>query len=714
MKSFSQTLALFFAPGFAQTLCMFLLASTSLLAQAPELEWITSDYRGGTLDILTDGSHNVYATQVTRGLTPDIHDDILTIKYNPSGEVEWALRYDRSSQRDLPVAIALDASNNLYVLGYSLKPSGTTEMFLLKYNTSEELEWDRIFDRSAMYDDIPVAIAIDESTQDIIVTGASYITNIDSEIVTLRYNSAGILSMPILMIENRSPFGDFPRDLKVDSFGNVYVIGVNEYEERISWATPCDRMIVKYSPAGTRLWHRAFNHGLYSGGSPTRNFTSDLAFDENGDVYTIGGGNSHVTLLKYTSEEGTPQVLVDQPTPATVPRLAVHNSNNIYIAWCDANRMNIYSYNATGSLSHETAYIQADGLGVHMSEMKLDRSGDVYFVVDNSTLDTPFNVVMKYDGRLRQKWLRYSRLFSEDWRHILSMHIDDLYNLYLAGAMLVGVEDHGYVAKFIPPASTGIPPEALAEFERIDFSMYAREHDWCWNDIIIDWEIIPCVPPNICPDPIMKASLINSKKVIWEEKFTKSPFLAALPQSNTMNVLTLSKEVENAFQPVIVVDDNLVKNGFSNLTLSIHPAKNILNIKAETQKGAQLPFTITLLNKAGNSVWQEEFLAPLEKEIKAFANEPGVTLKISAPGDEFKLSYFPNPFSEKLNIEIENETSLPDELAVYTLQGKKIIGQSVGSTGRYDVNMNNEKPGLYILIVKVGDKETKKLIELKH
>jgi hypothetical protein len=321
---------------------------------------------------------------------------------------------------------------------------------------------------------------------------------------------------------------------------------------------------------------------------------------------------------------------------------------------------------------------------------------------------------MKYDAGLMQKWLRYSTLFSEDWLEISSLHIDDLYNVYLAGTLLVDeFQSNGYAAKFTQSAATP-PPSWFREFERIDFSMYAREPDWCWSEIIIDWEIIPCLPPNDCEDPTMVASLINSKKVIWEEKFTTSPFQATLPQRNTMNVLTLSKEVENTFQPLIVVDDNLVKNGFSDLTLSIYPGKNILNIKAETQKDEQLPFTITLLNKDGNSIWQEDLQAPLEKEIKAFAEEPGVTFQISAARDEFKLNYFPNPFSEKLNIEIENETSLPGELTVYTLQGEKIIGQSVGATGRYVVNMDSEKPGLYILTVKVGNKEIKKLIELKY
>jgi hypothetical protein len=164
---------------------------------------------------------------------------------------------------------------------------------------------------------------------------------------------------------------------------------------------------------------------------------------------------------------------------------------------------------------------------------------------------------------------------------------------------------------------------------------------------------------------------------------------------------------------VIIVDDNLVPNGFTTLNLSIFPSENRISVKAETDKGVQVPFTISLLNKEGKSVWQEELVAPIEKELTGAPKDLGVTLKISSP-DKLTFQYFPNPFSGKLNVDIENDTKAPGDLSVYTLQGKKVTGQLVEASGRYFVNMYNEKPGLYIMILKVGGNETHKLIELKQ
>src|SRR5205085_5575467 len=66
--------------------------------------------------ITIDGSNNIYITGYTTGIGNS--KNILTLKYNSSGVLQWAAQYNGSNS-DEAYAITLDASNNVYITGYS-------------------------------------------------------------------------------------------------------------------------------------------------------------------------------------------------------------------------------------------------------------------------------------------------------------------------------------------------------------------------------------------------------------------------------------------------------------------------------------------------------------------------------------------------------------------------------------------------------------------
>ena len=69
-------------------------------------------------DLAVDGLGNVYVTGESRA--DDSNDDFATIKYNANGIQQWIARYnDPSNSFDLAIALAVDASGNVYVTGRS-------------------------------------------------------------------------------------------------------------------------------------------------------------------------------------------------------------------------------------------------------------------------------------------------------------------------------------------------------------------------------------------------------------------------------------------------------------------------------------------------------------------------------------------------------------------------------------------------------------------
>jgi hypothetical protein len=71
--------------------------------------------------IVTDNSGNVYVTGESRNDTAHGSEDYVTIKYNSSGEQQWAARYNGPGNGfDEATAIAIDRFGNVYVTGWSL------------------------------------------------------------------------------------------------------------------------------------------------------------------------------------------------------------------------------------------------------------------------------------------------------------------------------------------------------------------------------------------------------------------------------------------------------------------------------------------------------------------------------------------------------------------------------------------------------------------
>ena len=104
-------------------LVVLLFVSVPAFAQSVDTAWIRT-YNGpaneddGAYAIAVDASGNVYVTGYSWSY--GTWEDYLTIKYYPNGDTAWVRRYNGPENRlDRAYSIAVDDSGNVYVTGFS-------------------------------------------------------------------------------------------------------------------------------------------------------------------------------------------------------------------------------------------------------------------------------------------------------------------------------------------------------------------------------------------------------------------------------------------------------------------------------------------------------------------------------------------------------------------------------------------------------------------
>jgi hypothetical protein len=172
--------------------------------------------------------------------------DYVTIKYYSNGDTAWVRRYDGPANgNDQASAAAIDDSGNVYVTGYSDSTGSSQDYATIKYDSSGNELWVRRFN-CANGTDIPTAIAVDGSNN-IYVTGRSGCGGVTShDYVTIEYYSNGDTAW---LRKYHGPVQngyDYAYALAVDSAGNVYVTGASQGS-----GTDYDYCTIKYVQTGT-------------------------------------------------------------------------------------------------------------------------------------------------------------------------------------------------------------------------------------------------------------------------------------------------------------------------------------------------------------------------------------------------------------------------------------------------------------------------------
>jgi len=253
--------------------------------------------------------------------------DFATTKYSRNGTLQWTRIWDDPWHAgDFAGAVAVDASQNVYVSGSSYDPQGT-RCITLKYDKDGILQpWS-----ASLAGNISVVDNAVDAQGNVYVTGGS------GDIVTGKFDASGSVVWSA-RYDGPAHSDDGPRALAVDSGGNVFVTGTSS-----GGASGLDIVTLKYGPGsdGTEAAVDRFDDVSPLGGSNTMNTACGLALGSDGSVYVAGAGvapppysaydRSDYVLIKYDGNLHRTKVVYAPRSTSSPTALAIDASNFLYV-----------------------------------------------------------------------------------------------------------------------------------------------------------------------------------------------------------------------------------------------------------------------------------------------------------------------------------------------------------------------------------------------
>ena len=272
--------------------------------------------------INVDQDDNVYVAGNSRNTRGNY--DIATVKFNGSGQFQWAKIYNGPSDgNDVVCGLGLDPSGNVYIGGTSDNTVALYDYLVLKYTPAGDLVWEKSYDGPAHDGDRANAMAVDDSGN-VYITGGSFGNGMNADVATVKYNTDGILQW-----EKRwdDPAGSFEeaRDIAIDHDRNIYVTGFVEYADSGKKA-----ITLRYNQDGMHQWTAYYN---------AENSSSDvgmfIAPGKYGNSYVVGESDNKLLLVKNTLTGDIESALTYEPYELSnyVPSgISADQNGNIFIA----------------------------------------------------------------------------------------------------------------------------------------------------------------------------------------------------------------------------------------------------------------------------------------------------------------------------------------------------------------------------------------------
>ena len=242
----------------------------------------TDNSRGLALD----SSGNIYVTGFSNSGGQGGVETFL-IKFNNSGTEQWS-RYIGISADDMAMSIAIDSSDNIYIVGTNElgAPTYTRELSLAKFDSSGNLVWEQELTSSGNHA-YGTSVAVDSSDNPVITGYTNALGQGGFDIIIAKYNSSGAPQW-------QKSFGgsgtDEPRGIATDSSDNIFIGGYTASEG----AGAQDALVAKFNSSGDLQWQRIL--GAYD------TDTWGVTVDDDGNVYGLG----------YSSREPANTGLVNQ------------------------------------------------------------------------------------------------------------------------------------------------------------------------------------------------------------------------------------------------------------------------------------------------------------------------------------------------------------------------------------------------------------------
>ena len=292
--------------------------------------WIsTYNLLGKSLDeataMIKDDNDNIYITGKSVGF--DSFTDYCTIKYDLNGNLLWTVRYNGpGNYHDEPCAIAIDLTGNIYVTGRSFGAGTNFDYTTIKYSPSGVEQWVVRYNGSGNDVDEATNIVIDNSGN-IYVTGKSKGSDTDFDYTTIKYNPDGIQQW-IKQYNGPTNGADETSAIEIDIYGNIYITG-RSAENSIFFNG--DILTIKYDPDGNEVWNAS-----YAGPNESWDDPRDIKVDTFENVYLTGVSGDNFTTIKYSPSGILEWVVQYSDTSLEYPwgfanALSVDESGNVFV-----------------------------------------------------------------------------------------------------------------------------------------------------------------------------------------------------------------------------------------------------------------------------------------------------------------------------------------------------------------------------------------------
>lgn len=223
----------------------------------------------GYVGVCSDTANNVYLA-ASPTYTNCLYTYSIT-KLDSSGNVQWS-RYLQNNMgaSDFGVSIAADSSGNVYAVGSALMAGGGYyKAYLVKYDTSGNLQWQRGIGSGESVNSNFAGVAVDSSGY-VYVAGIWGVSN--RQALIAKYDSSGTLQWNKTIGAGTPTYGT---GLAIDSSSNVYITGQYLFDYRM--------IMVKYNSSGTLQWQREIISS-----TTRRSYGYDVSVDANGNPIFLG------------------------------------------------------------------------------------------------------------------------------------------------------------------------------------------------------------------------------------------------------------------------------------------------------------------------------------------------------------------------------------------------------------------------------------------
>ena len=259
--------------------------------QSGELVWLTTYYN----PILCFNHLKFDIMKPEQFVIGGILDDsqnFFFVKCDSLGRFSGLTKCETTENERILADIKIDEQENVYLSGASSGNGQENDYLTVAYDKYDNLLWAERFDGKAHLDDIPKAMAVDESAN-VYVTGSSKNAQGKTEIVTIKYEKNGsklwIKEFSSGKDKSAEPYFLHPGFLRCGKYvmPNLYIIGT----------VGDDVALLKYNTSGGDFWAITYRRDKGINHIPTAFFSQCLA------VQNISEKESEAIIVKYERAE---------------------------------------------------------------------------------------------------------------------------------------------------------------------------------------------------------------------------------------------------------------------------------------------------------------------------------------------------------------------------------------------------------------------------